>query len=322
MSSRILVVDDEESLRLIVSEVLLEEGHEVATAASAEEALRTFREQPFDIVITDIVMGGLSGLDLLDEVRRIDADTVVIIMTSHASVESTTRALRAGAYDFLTKPFDELEWIVAVAKRAEEKVALVRENRRLVRDLMSSAQELQKANVSLQTLADSLKDQADKDGLTGLFNHRYFREQLVRQISLVERSGETLSILFMDVDHFKHYNDTHGHLAGDQVLRQLAEMLTAELKSPAIVARYGGEELVALIPGLEKAAAIGVAESIRRLVEEFPFHGRESQPLGRVTLSIGVATYRDDGTETQQLINSADEALYQAKHRGRNLTAG
>lgn len=321
MSLRILVVDDEESLRMIVSEVLRDEGYDVQTAESGEEALRLFRESPFDVVISDIVMGGMSGLDLLEEVQRIDSDTVVVIMTSHASIQSTTRALRSGAYDFLIKPFDELEWITAVAKRAEDKLTLVRENHRLVNDLMKSATELQRANESLQTLADSLKDQADKDGLTGLFNHRYFREQLVREIGLAERNEDTFSILFMDVDRFKLYNDTHGHLAGDRVLHQLAGLLTRELSEPCVVARYGGEEMVALVPSCAKQDAVARADRIRGLVEEYPFEGRETQPLGKVTLSIGVATYGIDGTEIQQLIHHADEALYQAKNQGRNITA-
>lgn len=315
---RILVADDEKTLRTVITEVLEDEGYRVTAVSSGEDALEAFRREPFPIVVTDIVMESMSGLQLLEHVKAIDSDTVVLIMTSHASLESATRALRAGAYDFMVKPFEKLDVITSVVARAAEKAGLIRQNRLLTEDLKLKAQDLNRANTALIQLADSLKDYANKDGLTGLFTHRLFREALNRELNAAKKNGTQLSIIFMDVDHFKQFNDRNGHLAGDDVLRSIAQLASGEVPKPGLVARYGGEELVALVPGATKDEATGLAERIREIVESHPFTGRESQPLGRVTLSLGVATFPADGKDADSIIGHADVAVYQAKDGGRN----
>ncbi len=122
----------------------------------------------------------------------------------------------------------------------------------------------------------------------------------------------------MDVDHFKRFNDTHGHLAGDEVLRSIGKLTRDEVGERGLVARYGGEEFVALLPGLDGVACRELAESIRRTVQDFPFPGRETQPLGKVTLSLGLATYPEGGATPTLLIARADQAVYAAKEAGRN----
>jgi diguanylate cyclase (GGDEF)-like protein len=263
-------------------------------------------------------MGKMTGLELLAMVKQLDSDTQVVVMTSHASVEAAMQALRSGAYDFLIKPFEELDMITVVVNRAAEKVRLTHHNRRLVEDLQQQSQQLQQANVALKKLADSLKGVADKDGLTGLHNHRYFREVLVRELSMSSRSKRPFTLVFMDVDHFKHYNDTNGHLAGDALLKSLAELLQEGFGRSSLVARYGGEEIVALIPGVDGTQARGFAETIRKLVEHYPFPGSETQPLGHVTLSMGIASFPHDGVDPTTLIDAADKAVYEAKRQGRN----
>jgi diguanylate cyclase (GGDEF)-like protein len=319
---RILLAEDEETLRTVIQEVLEEGGYRVTAVASAEEALVAFRANPFPIVLTDIVMGGMSGLQLLDEVKQIDSDSVVVIMTSHASLDSATRALRSGAYDYLIKPFEKLEQITAMADRAADRVQLLRKNRRLTQELRHQAEDLNRANTALLKLADSLKDYANKDGLTGLFNHRLFREALIRELNEARRNDTALSVIFMDVDHFKQFNDSNGHLAGDDVLRTLAEITQREVHRPGLVARYGGEELVALVPGAGKNDARELAEHIRKIVEEHRFLGEEAQPLGKVTLSLGVATFPGDGDDPDTIIDHADQAVYRAKGEGRNQVCG
>jgi len=316
--TRVLVAEDEETLRTVISEVLEDEGYQVTAVPSGEDALEAFRRNPFPIVVTDIVMHTMSGLQLLEHVKAIDSDTVVLIMTSHASLESATRALRSGAYDFMIKPFEKLDVITSVVGRAAEKADLIRQNRLLTEDLKLKAEDLNRANTALIKLADSLKDYANKDGLTGLFNHRLFREALNRELNAAKRNDTKLSIIFMDVDHFKQFNDRNGHLAGDEVLRTLAHLTSDQIPRPGLVARYGGEELVALVPGATKDEAREMAEHIRQIVESHPFAGRETQPLGKVTLSLGVATFPGDGDDPDTIIGHADEAVYQAKDGGRN----
>jgi len=308
---RILVVDDEEGLRNIISQVLTDDGYEVTTAPSGEAALEIFKNTPFPIVMTDIFMHEMTGIDLLHKIKAQNPDTQVVIMTSNASLESATAALRSGAYDYLTKPFEDLDAISVVIDRAAEKVELIRQNQSMVARLENNAQEL-------EVLNEQLTDLATRDALTRLFNRRYFLEALEHEISQSHRDRRVFSLLFIDLDHFKHYNDTFGHPAGDSLLKGLADLMNKASRAATIVTRYGGEEFVVLAQEATKDGARNFAERLRKSVAEHPFQGRESQPSGKVTLSIGVATYPEDGLDGKTLISNADKAMYQAKESGRN----
>ena len=308
---RVLVVDDEDGLRNIISQVLTETGYEVTTAESGEAALEMFKNAPFEIVMTDVFMAEMTGVELLHEIKQLDPNAQVVIMTSNASLESATAALRNGAYDYLQKPFEDLEAISAVIDRAAEKVEEIRRNETMVDSLKMNANELEELNAQLQTLAT-------RDALTGLYNRRYFLEALDLELAASKRHGRTFSLLFIDLDRFKQYNDTYGHPAGDDLLKGLAELINKNSRSTTIVARYGGEEFILLVPEAPKEGAKIFAERLRKSVEEHVWHDRKSQPSGPVTLSIGVSTYPEDGLDPKTLISRADEALYTAKKDGRN----
>ncbi|UFS68564.1 diguanylate cyclase [Geomonas sp. RF6] len=311
----LLVVDDEETLRSVVSQVLSADGFKVAEAASGEEALEAFREQAHPLVITDIRMGGISGIQLLTEIKEQSPDTQVVIMTSHASLDSAITCLRAGAYDYLIKPFESLDLISAVAGRAAEKARLVAQNR----DLLA---QLKKANEELQAANDVLKEIAVRDGLTALHNHRHFQEALAAEVARAKRYQSQCSVIFLDVDNFKIYNDTHGHPQGDRLLRTLAEILTSQLRCTDLAARYGGEEFVVMLPETAKEAALKIAEMLRQRVEAHDFAGGATQPLGRVTISLGVACFPEDGDDPAAILEYADQGLYKAKHGGKNRVVG
>jgi len=240
-SERILVVDDEASVRGAVSQVLREDGHQISAVASGEEALAVFRKEPYPLVVSDIRLGSMDGLELLNEIKRIHSDTEVVIMTGHASMDNAITAMRAGAYDYLVKPFEDLQLISNAASRALEKIRLRGENRQLM-------ETLKKQNEDLEHINQFLKDQASRDGLTGLYNHRYFQEAVQNELARSDRHNHPCSLIFMDVDFFKQYNDTHGHMAGDRLLHTLGKILTERLRSCAMVARYGGEEFMMLLP--------------------------------------------------------------------------
>lgn len=166
-----------------------------------------------------------------------------------------------------------------------------------------------------------------RDGLTGLYNHRYFQERLVAEIARAERSGKPLSLLFFDIDHFKSLNDRHGHPVGDRVLTAFAEILRNssrvsdagfKLRSDDIAARYGGEEFCLILPETSRADAKQKGERLRLAVETYPFPGRETQPGKAVTVSIGLAEYPRDASDAKALVEAADIALYAAKRGGRN----
>ena len=156
------------------------------------------------------------------------------------------------------------------------------------------------------------------DGMTGLHNYRFFRMRIKEEIARARRENSLISLLIMDVDHFKNYNDTLGHPAGDEVLRQVSEILRHSVRDNDIVARYGGEEFAVILPGADKVGSYALAERIRQKVEEAVFHGEEIQPLGGVTISIGTGTFPDDALTEDDLIVNTDQALYDAKKSGRN----
>lgn len=307
----VLVVDDEETLRFIISSVLEDEGYQVTTAASGEEAMRLLEANPYKLVISDIVMPGMSGIDLLRKIKEKKPETEVVIITSQASLETAVTAVGAGAYDYLIKPFDQLEVITSVAHKAFEKIRLTEEKERLVNELHGK-------NIELKQTVNSLEEMANRDGLTGLYNHRYFKDALTMEVDRSKRYDWIFSLLFIDIDYFKNYNDTNGHPAGDEVLRSLTAIVHKFLRKTDVFARYGGEEFTVILPETPKDFAAVVAGSMREIVEKHQFFAEESQPDGKLTISIGVATYPEDAETGEDLIERADQAMYKAKQTGRN----
>jgi diguanylate cyclase (GGDEF)-like protein len=308
---KILVVDDEIVIREMLAQHLTDEGFSVVSVESGEEALEIFRIDQEHLVITDIRMGGMSGVQLLEEVKKLDEDAMVIIITSHASLDSAVATLRAGAYDYIFKPFEDLDLITEVVNRAMDKIALLHENRTLVENLEQS-------NLRMEETNETLRELAIRDGLTGLFNHRHFKDVLDREVTRASRYERPMCLLMLDVDHFKDYNDTNGHPAGDEVLKTLSGIITTRLRDVDISARYGGEEFAILLPETDMSAGKVLAEEIRAQVESHGFDGQDTQPLGTVSVSIGVAEYPRDSEDASSLLKKADEALYRAKSEGRN----
>ena len=309
---RILIADDEEIIRDLLTEHLTEEGFNVVAVPSGEKALEIFSKDPDHLVVTDIRMGGMSGVQLLEEVKKLDPDAQVIIITSHASLDTAVATMRAGAYDYIFKPFEDLDQVTEVITRAMGKVELIHKNRQLIENLEQSNIMMEQSNVAL-------KEMATRDGLTGLFNHKYFMDDILKEeLTRTARYERNLCLIMLDVDNFKMYNDTHGHPAGDEVLKTLAEIINKRLRDVDRSARYGGEEFVILLPETDQKNGQIVAEDIRVQMENHPFEGRETQPHGKVTISLGVAEFPKDGVDAASLIKKADEALYRAKHSGRH----
>ena len=308
---KILIVDDEEIIRTLLVEHLSDEGFTTVAVPSGEAALEVFRDDPNHLVVTDIRMGGMSGVQLLEEVKKLDDEALVIIITSHASLDTAVATLRAGAYDYIFKPFEDLDLVTKVINRAMDKIALIHDNRKLVEDLEQS-------NLMMEQSNEALRELATRDGLTGLFNLRHFKDILKNELARTARFERPLCLIMLDVDQFKNYNDTHGHPAGDVVLKTLGDIITTRLRVVDTSARYGGEEFVLLFPETDREGGRMVAEEIRTHVENYPFEGRETQRLGKITVSLGVAEFPVDGSDADSLIKKADEALYRAKSKGRN----
>ena len=163
-----------------------------------------------------------------------------------------------------------------------------------------------------------VKESAILDGLTHVYNYRYFRDRIEHEVKREERSALSVSLLMVDVDHFKVFNDCNGHLMGNVALQELAALMKSVVRDTDVVTRYGGEEFAVILCGTIKGGALLVAEKIRKLVEETAFEGEKTQPGGILTVSIGVATSPIDATDSQNLIAKADAALYKSKSEGKN----
>jgi two-component system, cell cycle response regulator len=302
----ILVVDHKEAIRTAIVDVLEDDGYEVATAANGADALALYEQERFSIVITNIYMPKMTGIDLLTAIKKIDDKTQVIVMTSYVSFDSAIATIRSGAYDYLIKPFDDMAVVSNVVRRAAEKIQLEWKTDRLIEMLKQKTEQLEKSNAHLQSLAT-------RDNLTSLYNHRYFQESLAAELNRAQRYQRQFSLLFIDLDFFKSYNDTQGHLQGDRLLIDLSNLFLTCFRKTDIVCRYGGDEFAVILPEASWQKACTIAAKLHARVADHPFDGHESMPQGRVTISIGLATYPDHATDAESLLHHADRCMYEAK---------
>jgi diguanylate cyclase (GGDEF)-like protein len=313
MGRQVLVFDDEPKVRSFLREVLTEQGHEVLEAESADHALDAYRRAHFDLVIAGVDARHPTGLSLTMEIKQQDADALVVVISDRESLAAAAEALSRGAYDCLLKPLDAA-MVSAAVERATERTQLVDQNRILLDYLKRNNEELDGLNVKLTEIAN-------RDTLTGLYNHRFFRETLEQELARARRYRRALSVILVDVDHFASYGETQGGLAADDLLRTLARLIQERCRSTTVAARYGGEQFVLLVPEVDADGAQTFAEMIRRAVEEHHFPGGESQPGGRVSVSVGVASHPEAAGDGSSLIECADKALAHATEAGRNTVA-
>jgi len=302
---KILVADDDPTSRIIARTALEKLGHQCSVASDGVEAWEVFGARRPDVVITDWIMPGLSGVELC---RNIRADTsggytYCIMVTSQGAHHQIIEGMGAGADDYLLKPLntDELHFRLIAADRVTS----------LHRQLADQQTELEQLNGRLAGIAR-------KDSLTGLRNRRALDEDIDHLEVQVSRYGAWYCMALFDIDNFKAYNDTHGHLAGDQILQAVASQLKVQARGGDAVYRYGGEEFLCILPEQSITSGIVTAQRMRIGQEELaiPHLGSSS---GVLTISAGVAALDPrDPTPATAVLKQADEALYQAKRLGRN----
>ncbi len=316
---RVLVVDDQpimlEKLRRILTGVDKLEVCYVTDAGTALETALAFRPT---VILQDMVMPGTSGLDLIRDYReqRALADVPVIVLSAMDAAELKEACFENGANDYLIKLPDRIELLARIRYHSAAYVKGI-ERDEAFHLLKVSQQQLADANIHLQRLNG-------QDGLTGIANRRRFDEVMRNEWQRGCRTGQPLSLLMCDVDHFKRYNDSFGHLAGDLCLQKVAAVLTGNLKRPGdLAARYGGEEFAIVLPDTDAKGAMVVAEGCRRYLQELAIPASERIAGAVVTMSVGVATVRPATTGTaESLLLEADRALYAAKQAGRNQVMG
>lgn len=267
-----------------------------------------------------LVFALLTALVLVYYLRRLFLEPISLLTSAARTLQQGNLAARAGLggsseLDSLGRAFDSMA--EELQKHSEELTSLVEERTRSLHQtntqLRETLAQLEEANTHLQELART-------DPLTGLFNRRHLLEMMQHHIALAFRSSRPLCLLMIDVDHFKLYNDAHGHLFGDAVLKDLATCLLKRLRKTDLAARFGGEEFAVMLPETDSRQGYEVAQELRTLVESTIFPHAQTQPAGRITISIGVAMFNPSMSQPDDLIRLADRALYQAKSRGRNQT--
>jgi diguanylate cyclase (GGDEF)-like protein len=465
----VFVVDDEESILSILQDALSQAKYQVRTFPTAEDALQAIQQEPPHVILSDIRMPGMSGIDLLNEVRNISTDIQFIIMTSHASLDTALQAIKLGAYDYLHKPFEDINDVIVTLDRTVEKLFLQYQNEQLLEelavknnsltdlnariakekeevvyinsfmaevaraveiddvldvflthtskllynksilffkhlpaysslllykagglnieeyrgvgislkevpstkyneqirephalkplsDLMSQVfsqtkflaipmilenevtgilvtQEIE--DLSLRRVFDSfvqvlsvsyynavmrkrMHEMAIKDPLTGLYNRRFYNQKLEEEISRSRRTRYPVSLIYMDIDHFKKYNDNNGHQNGDLLLKAISKLMQKTSRTSDIVARLGGEEFSIILPHTDLMGAAVKAEKLRKAVETTKFPFGELQPMGFISISIGVSEYPTISRDAEGLVKAADDALYKVKETSRN----
>jgi two-component system, chemotaxis family, response regulator WspR len=311
----VLLVDDQSIVAEAVRQALAnEEGIDFHYCASADEAMHAAAHTRPTVILQDLVMPGIDGLTLVREYRANPAmrDVPIIVLSSKEEPAIKSAAFAAGANDYLVKLPDRIELVARIRYHSRSFVNLLQRDE-AYRALRQSQQQLLEANLELRRLSHS-------DGLTGLSNRRYLDEYLSAEWRRGVREHSVLSMLMIDVDNFKLYNDTYGHVAGDEVLKRIASTVEGCLGRPEdLASRFGGEEFAVVLPGTSIGIVRLLAEKIRGEVEALQLPHAHS-PSGRfVTISIGGATTvpTPDSLITS-LIQAADLALYRAKHDGKN----
>ncbi len=304
----VLIAEDDPASRRLLEKAVQSLGHAVASARDGQEAWDRFEQGNFVFVITDWVMPGIDGLELCRRIRGSPRPhyVYIIIVTSNSGQEDLITGMNSGADDFIVKPIDRRE--LQVRMRAAERI-------------LKLQQELSEKNQQLEVVNNRLRRLSRLDALMQLGNRLAFEERITEFHHQATRYARSYGVVMGDVDHFKAYNDSHGHLAGDEVLRRIARAVTSTLRGSDCAFRYGGEEIVVLLPEQSFEESMRTAERLRATVESLELPEYDGSPRAHVTISCGVAACPADGqlpADWETVIEWADQALYRAKALGRN----
>jgi two-component system cell cycle response regulator len=296
----ILVVAAQEDVREILQEAMVMAGYQCMTAANGSEALDRLSENTIDVVITDVKIPSMDGLELTAQIRKMhDAD--VIVMAGFSDDCTFEDIIAKGASELLFKPVNISELYMRIKRVLREKTIILERN--------TAIQKLRESEQYYQELSTT-------DGLTKIFNTRQFYSNLRTEIERSRRYNHPLTVLMLDIDDFKRYNDTYGHLEGDKVLVRFAEIIKDCLRQSDTAYRYGGEEFSVILPVTAGEQGVSAAERVRTMLRTEVFMPRSGSKV-RVTVSIGAAEYLKD-EDMMVFLRRADQNLYKAKAAGKD----
>jgi len=298
----LLIIDDEWQIRSLLID-LLGSVYRCSEAASAEEALTALSHESFDLVISDIDMGGMSGLELVPRVHSLAPDTVVVMISGNQDIEFAIKALRAGAFDYITKPID-IRHVEASVERALKHAALLKE-KRLYKEQIENLLQQRTAEVDWLAYYDTV---------TQLPNRALFEDRLAQAVAIARAKDQSLAVLFISLDQFKKVNDSLGHGPGDSLLREFGERLKSCINKSDTVARFGGDEFALLRTQIEGTKDVMETIGLLSNVLKFSFDLPGQELFG--TASVGISMFPFDGDDSQTLLKNAGAALYKAKRSG------
>ena len=279
----ILAIEDDEKTFNAIKHGLSGGDYKVWRVSTGREALKLIKETYFILVITETHISDMDGIELISRLKKADYRINIIALTTYSFIDSAIKALKAGAYAYLLKPINTEELQLMLQRAVQNSCLLIQAGKRKF-----------------------YQDMSILDGLTGIYNHRHFHEMLNWQIAHLRRAPQSFSLFMIDIDSFKKFNDTHGHLEGDKVLHNTAQLFVNSTRENDLVFRYGGEEFTIILPQTPQPQAEVAGERILREV-------RINLPI---TVSIGLAVFPDDAQVKADLIKKADTALYRAKSLG------
>jgi len=287
----ILIVDDEVDMCKVLTQRFEYKGMHVFTANTGEEAIKMAQEIHPDIILLDIMMPGMDGMTANEKLKINSAtkDIPVVFLSAKSMIEDKIKGFETGADDYVTKPFDFEELYARVMAILKKKKLY--------------------------------EEMAMKDGLTGLYNRRFFDQKYTELFAVAERYGRIFSLVIIDIDNFKNINDKYGHAEGDHVLRKTAEVIKTNFRKTDIAARYGGDEFTVLMPETGKEAAQKALDNLRSILSVETALSENKSVSYSISMSMGAGTYRKGLTKIQ-IFELADSIMYKEKHEKQNKSSG
>ncbi|MBI5554633.1 MAG: diguanylate cyclase [Elusimicrobia bacterium] len=292
-NDKILIIECEQNIRETLA-ALLSPAYALDVVPSLQNGLELIRDRIYSVIVTGIDTPEIKGIEVVRKLKELKSDIPVIVVATYQSVPLAVEAMKAGAYDYITNPFnpDELMMVIQHALERQKLLEEVKEKK-------------------------IFQELALLDGLTKIYNRRYFDELLRQEIGRSSRYLQFFSLLMIDVDNFKHFNDCYGHPAGDEILKELADILNVKTRITDFAARYGGDEFAIIAPHTNRPGALLLATRLSDVISQRDFI-IAGKIIAKIRVSIGLATFGEDTNDKDELIRRADAALYQAKRLGKN----
>ncbi len=295
---RVLLVDDDKRDIRLIQSYLHGQPYEIIVAGNGDNVISLAIREKIDLILLDILLPGLDGFEVCRRLKKMDEtrDIQIILITCLKDLESKIKGTETGADDFIVKPINGRHLRARIMVLLKQKAYL---------DKLRSHYEI-------------ALNSAIKDGLTGLYNQTYFKNFLELEVKRSTRQKYPTALIMIDLDDFKYYNDTLGHLAGDRIIREVARIIKKTVREIDLPARYGGEEFAVALPYADKKSAFNIAKRIQKAIQSYDFPDETVSPLGKITVSMGIALCPSSAVTTEELIEKADSMLYKAKKEGKN----